>query len=196
MNIPKFLNHSAEFHHIHGSAGNLCGNFVFAFFTKQVLSYNTKKSTHVWVWFDHLLESLHLIDFDKLVLQLIELGELDCCELSFSAELVLCGFWSLLLTRQRKLVRLCFGLLCLLLSSFLLLVVLLQLSLEPDHLLPNMHQTSSNMRLSGLPQGHSILHALIRFRRKDLATWGNTHVLLVNMLWLLMISSSCKFVKC
>ena len=195
MDVSKFLNHSAEFHHVHGSAGYLSWNFILALFSNEVLPDDTEESAHVGVWFDHWFESLHLIDLNELVLQLVKLSKLHCSNLTISSKPLQRSFRSLLLTRHRKAVRFSLGFRSLLLIGFLFLKVVVKLLLKPDHLLPDMHQTGSNMCLSRLLKSKSILHALIRFRCEDLATCVNANFLLVDVLRLLMVSSSSKFVK-
>ena len=195
MNISKFLYHSTKFHHIDRSTCNLCGNIIFAFFSDQVLSDNTKESAHVRVWFNHWFESLHLIDFDELILQLIELLKLQSSNLAISLELFERGFWSLLRAGYCQLIWLGLGFLRLLLIGFLLLEVLMELMLKPDHLLSDMNQTRANMCLSGLLESLPILHALIRFRSKDFAARINAYFLLIDVLRLLMVRSSSEFVE-
>ena len=49
VDVSKLLNHSAELHHVDGSAGDLRRDVVLALFSDEVLSDDTEEATHVRV---------------------------------------------------------------------------------------------------------------------------------------------------
>ena len=60
--VLKLLNHSAELHHVNGSASDLSGDKVtiISFFF-EVLPDDTEELTHIRIALNHLFETLHLI---------------------------------------------------------------------------------------------------------------------------------------
>lgn len=74
MCISQLLNHPIELHHIHWSTSDLgWKHILFLTILDKVLLNNTHELTHVGVASYHVLEPLHLIEFEQLLFKHVEL---------------------------------------------------------------------------------------------------------------------------